>query len=119
MPAANDNTDLPEREQLAVYWAPGRPDDFGGIVYDPPEQLDCRWSEESVEFSDMQGNRQVSKAVVYPDRDLETGGFLMPGGLSSVANFTDPQANLHVNIVRAWKKIPTSDATEFLRKAML
>lgn len=119
MPAANDNTDSPEREQFAVYWAPGPLDPFGNVTYLPPQQIACRWSEEVVEFSDLAGTRQISKAIVYPDRDLENKGILWQGRLAALTNNADPFLNTGAQVIQSWRKIPTSDATEFLRKAFL
>lgn len=119
MPAASDNTDAPERNQWAVYWAPGPVDNFGNKTWLAPDQVACRWSEEVVEFSDVMGNKQVSKAVVYPDRDLTVGGFLWQGRLADVTDFVDPTLNGGSSVIQSWRKIPTSDADEFLRKAFV
>jgi hypothetical protein len=121
MPAAIDNTDIPERNQWLVYWAhTGQVDTQGKPIWGAPEQVACRWSDETVEFVDMSGAKQASKAVVYPDRDLVVGSYVRLGRLADTPELADPEAPENdAQLVKSWKKVPDWDAEFFLRKAFL
>lgn len=78
-------TRVPRRKQTAVYWAPdttytpnGR-DDYGQRVYLPGVEIACRWEDVVEEFLDDNGDRQVSRSMVYPDRICAKGGKLWLG----------------------------------------
>ena len=74
------------RKQTAVYW-PLASSDSGGADYDDygqpivsdPVEVECRWEAVNEEFVDKNGTRQLSKAKVYTDQDVDVGGILMLG----------------------------------------
>ena len=63
--------------QKATYWANPVQGGFGGITFDAPIVLNVRWEDRTERFTDMAGQEQISRAVVYTDRDLDLGGYLV------------------------------------------
>ena len=108
-------------KQMAVYWAPGVPDGYGGATFSEGVEIDCRWADSTEVISDGKGNQMVSKAVVMVAVDLEELGYLYLGTLDDLdsADEDDP-----VNIdgafqIKRFDKIPMLKGTPFLRVAYL
>lgn len=70
--------------QICTYWAPGDGDGFGGIVFDAPISILCRWQDGMTKLRG-DANRHPPRATVYVDRVLEEGGYIMLGA-SATAN---------------------------------
>jgi hypothetical protein len=62
-----------------TYWSPGVNDGFGGTTFGSPVEIKGRWQDSQTLFRDAQGRERVSEAVVYVDRELATGGYLVRG----------------------------------------
>lgn len=122
------------RRQRCVYWGPGGEDDQGKRIYAAPIELECRWEDKEEEFLDWQGNLQMSRALVYVDRDLERLGILwlppdnvkIPPGraLSQLTSRTLPFSNTDAFEIRRFEKLPElrvrrNDPNGFLRSAYL
>jgi len=113
------------QKQTAVYWAPSSVtefDAFGKPVVIDPVQLKCRWDEVNEEFVAPDGTRQVSRAKVFIESDVELGGVLMLGTLTEAeaSGFADdPKEEDGAWEIRAFRKIGNLKATEFLRIAFL
>ena len=60
-----------------------------------------------------------SKATIFADRDLATGGIIMLGILDDVDDYVDPKANEGAWEILQVTKLPTIDGTNFLRQAFL
>lgn len=107
------------RRQKAVWWArESTPDEFGRFAYDEPVEIDCRWDGASQEFQTPQGDTLVSKAVVYPDREVAVGDMLMEGEIDSNTP-DDPREEPDASEVRGKAKTPNFRATETLYTAYL
>jgi hypothetical protein len=107
-------------KQTAVYWPLGTVGEFGSTSFGTPVQVVCRWEETAEEFLDKEGVRQISRAVVYVNRDVALGGLLKQGALTSVETaWTDPSAQAGVWRIRSFASTPNFKAREFLRKAMI
>lgn len=72
------------RLQKAVYWRRGKPDGFGGYVYDDPVEIDCRWQDVQEEYIGATGVRLLSRSVVFPDRLIFVGDMLKLGNLDDL-----------------------------------
>jgi len=107
------------RKQTAVYWAYTSTDEYGVKQVGSPVLIKCRWEDKSEEFLDSHGERQMSNAVVYVDRDTPIGGILMLGVLADITDSTNIKENDGAWEIRKFDKLPTFKATEFLRTACL
>jgi len=106
-------------KQDAVYWEPKtRTNIYGEKTFEPPVEVPVRWSDEKEEFIDENGERQISKAKVMVDREMMLGGFLMLGDKHDIEDESDPVASGGFRI-RGFKRIPTIDARETVRIALL
>lgn len=91
--------------QKATYWGGRTQGGFGDITFDAPIVLDVKWEDRVETFTDLSGNEHQSRAIVYTDRDLDLGGYLLLG--ESVA--TDP------TVVSGALEIQRSDEVPDLR----
>lgn len=69
--------------QQATYWAPLGNDGFGNQVFDAPVSIRCRWQDVAQLFRSPSGNQETSSAIVYVDRRLSLGGYLVEGVIES------------------------------------
>ena len=107
------------RKQTAVVWQNPIPNSFGGKSYNTPVEIRVRWSVENEWYKAESGEDTLSNAVVYSGIDLQIGEYLYLGNLSDLTTEQKSNPNLIGYRIERIKKIPTLDATEFLRKAML
>ena len=119
--------------QTAVYWADPADDGYGGVSYADPIQISCRWEDKQQIIGTITGNQIVgfqnmSRAIVYVDRDLDVDGFLMLGTLDdltessgdSSGEFYDPHQLAGAYIIKRFEKTPAlHNTTEFIRVAYL
>lgn len=105
----------------AVYWAPAltERDDYGRPLYLSPVEIKCRWEEVAEEFLNSQGERQVSAAKIFVDRDVKVGGVLLSGTLDSGVDEESPKQNEGAGEIAGFSKVPTLKATQFVRIAYL
>lgn len=72
----------------ATYWGSPSPDGYGGwsfaapVVLDPGSGTGVRWQEQAEIFVDDSGQERQSKAIVYPQQELELNGWLARGSHS-------------------------------------
>ncbi len=105
------------RKQKAVYWKRLTPDQYGKFSFADPVEIVCRWEDRIHEFLDHQGEKQVSKSIVYVDRVVSLGDRLMRGEMDSNTP-NDPLATDSFE-VRRFDQDPNIKATEFLLIAYL
>jgi hypothetical protein len=107
--------------QTAVYWGSPVSDGQGGRTFDAAVEIAVRWEEKQVLFIDATGQEVQSKAVVYPDQDIDRGGYLYLGSLADLSDseILDPLLIAAAFEVRQFMKSPNRRATDFLRKVML
>jgi len=113
--------------QTAVYWGNPVNDGYGGLTYNDPVEVYCRWEDKNEIFIDTNGNELVSKSVVYVTQDVDNNGYLYLGTLDSILDSLESSATPinPINILGAYKirrfdRIPKLGSTiEFLRKAYL
>jgi len=107
--------------QTAVYWAPDAPDGYGGMTYDDPVEISCRWEDKAQLFADAQGRQISSRSVVFVLEDLELEGCLLLGELDDIdsSDLDDPIA-AGARVIINFDKIPAlGSTTDYVRKAYL
>jgi len=122
MAAATDNIGIAVKtmRQTAVYWAPtGSHDANGQPTYETPEEISCRWDDVAEEFITATGSRELSRAQLIVDRDLEVTGMILLGTLGSSIDQADPHANVGAWEIRQTAKTPSLRGTKYLREAIL
>lgn len=114
------------RKQTAVYWALASSesggldyDEFGQPVVTTPVEIDCRWEDRTEEFIDSAGRTNLSRAIVYVDRDMRPGDILMLGDTDDITDETNIKENDGAWEVKRFDKVPDIRANEFLRIAYL
>ena len=105
------------RRQTCVYWAKEGYDNYGKPLTDPPIQLTCRWQDMNEEFIDSEGTRQMSRAKVFVDQDVDVGGVLMLGVLGDVTDALVPKNNAGAWEIKRFDNMPNLKATEYLKTA--
>lgn len=104
--------------QFAVYWPITGADSRGKPTWGPPIELPCRWEDTQDTFQDSKLERLRSEAVVYLTYDVEQGGVLMLGELTSSID-SDPKANPNAWEISKVEKVPSLQVNETLRVAYL
>lgn len=105
--------------QTLTYWEPGVPDGFGRLDFSAVTRVDlpCRWEEKAVQFRDIEGTLQVSRAVVYLEDPVVLGGYVALGAGAGVAG-ADPR-DAGASEIRYIGTSPSLQADETLYKVML
>lgn len=106
-------------KQEAIYWPPVSADNYGQPTFGSPVEIACRWEDVQKEILTPEGEEIISSTTVYVDRDVEIGGALLLGTLSSSVNEGAPLENEGSRVIRQFDKLPTFKATEFLRTVYL
>jgi len=110
--------------QTAVYWANPVSDGLGGYTYSDPVEVDVRWTDkqEKVLSAGLSAENTVeeilSKSVILAESDFDTQGRMFLGTLIDLESDNLPGSVNALTIVTV-DKIPTINATQFLRKVYL
>lgn len=99
------------RRQHAIWWARSTKDRFGRYSFAAPVEVDCRWDDAAVEFLDPRGEKQTSRALVYPDCVMLPGDRLKRGALESDTP-EDPLSIADAFEIRQFDQNPNFKATE-------
>ena len=106
--------------QAAVHWGTPTNDGYGGRAFASTTDILVRWEDKHELFKDSQGREVVSRAVVFVDRDIPVGDFLMLGTVAGLTpGAAQPSDNAEAFEVRSFTKIPDLMGTRFTRKAWL
>jgi len=70
--------------QTAVYWGNPQPDGYGGMDYNDPIEIDCRWDDSTRRITNNQGEEIVSRAEILVTQDLDDNGMLCLGTLDDL-----------------------------------
>jgi len=119
--------------QTAVYWSSPKENGYGGVDYADPIQISCRWEDKQQIIGTITGNQiigfqNMSRAIVYVDRDLDVDGWLMLGTLDDLTDssgdssgeYYDPHQIAGAYIIKRFEKMPSlQSATNVLRIAYL
>lgn len=106
--------DIPPRNQIAVWWKVKGKDLYGQSSYESPVEIKCRWDDVMEEFVDTGGNRQMSKAKVFPDREISVGDVLWLGRQTLLDDLNVPENNYGYSEVRMTKFIHNFDQDQVL-----
>lgn len=119
--AATDNVPVAVRamKQTAVLWPVSDVDEFGRPDYDAPVEIGCRWEAVQEEFITPEGDRELSRAKLIVDRDVDVKSMLYLGDLDDVVDPDDPRNNDGAWEARQFKKTPNFRGTKFLREVYL
>ena len=101
--------------QTATYWGNPAPDGWGGLTFDAPVEVDCRWEEKVEVFTTAAGKEARSIAVVFLGQDVDVDGYLYLGSSTEAS----PKDVGGAYQIRAFKKVPNIRATYWERKAWL
>jgi len=107
------------RKQTAVYWSFRSINQYGVKTYDSPVQISVRWEDKNEQFLDTKGQIQMSKSVVFVDRDMVNQDVLMLGVLADITDAVNILENEGAWEIKRFDKLPNIKATEFLRTAFL
>jgi hypothetical protein len=98
-----------------TYWSPSSEDNFGAVSFGAPITLRGRWEERSERVRKPNGDELESTAVVFVDRDLLTGGFLIEGDFTFQP---DPHA-VGAKEIQALATVPDIRSVQRERRAYL
>lgn len=104
------------RRQVALYWAPKGNDLFNSDTFDEPIEIACRWEDTQKEIIAANGEKKLTSAIVYVDRELKVGGVLAKR--DGTENQHTPDKNTRQRIV-AFGSMPNLRNTESLLTAYL
>lgn len=120
-------------KQKAVYWGNPTEDGYGGLTFDDPVEIYCRWEDKTQILGAITGNQvlgysETSRAIVYLLQDVTEEGYLWLGELtdldsyldSSDGTYIDPRTVPNAHIIKRFEKTPSfGSTTVFLRRAFL
>lgn len=104
----------------AVYFPPSTVGRDGQRSFGEPVAIKCDWLDSKEEFLDKNGGKQVSKAVVFVDQDVELLGVLWHGTIAELTSESEPFKNEGAYEIRKFDKVSRlRRLTEFVRVAYL
>lgn len=106
------------RKQKAVWWEAMGSNQFGVPGFAQPVEVDCRWEDTIEEFLDAEGNRQLSRSIVYVDRVMRVTDRLFLGTIEDLdSGVTTPPENAFA--IRKFDRLPNLRNTQTLLTAYL
>jgi hypothetical protein len=119
--------------QTAVYWGSPVEDGYGKQTFADPVEIVCRWEDKQQIIGTITGNQiigfqNMSRAIVYVDRDLDVDGWLMLGTLDDLVDssgdssgeYYDPHQITSAYIIKRFERMPAlHSTTNTLRVAYL
>jgi hypothetical protein len=106
------------RRQHAVWWSKTGQNHYGQATFAAPVQIKCRWTDQTGEFRNAQGQALDSMAYVYVDRVMKIGDKLKKGELDSNTPDNPLQDKLAYDI-QSFDDMPDIRAKEHLLIARL
>lgn len=101
--------------QTITHWAFNGVDSAGDQSFATPVTLTGRWEEKNEIGIGADGEEFTSNAVLFLPSDIPVNDYVFLG--TSVVS--DPVTLINAFKVKSFSKIPTMDATDFERKAMI
>lgn len=119
--------------QDCVYWGSPVENGYGGVTYAFPIEIKCRWEDRQQIIGTITGNQiigfqNMSRAIVYVDRDVDVDGWLMLGTLDDLTDsegdssgeYYDPHQIANAYIIKRFEKMTAlHSTTEYIRVAYL
>lgn len=87
------------RKQQATYWGNPQTSGIGSKTFDAPIIIAVRWEDNTSLMIEADNEQYMSKAVVYPDRTLDTGGRLALGCFTG-----SPIGNSKAYVIRSYQE---------------
>lgn len=81
------------RQQICVFWPLEGYDQYAQPQYGDAVEIACRWDDAGSLYLNEAGEKFVSGATVYPDRDIPNGSLMIKSALVNVTYPTDPRRN--------------------------
>lgn len=106
------------RKQKAIWWQRLTPDKFGRFTFASPIEIACRWDDIAHEYVSHQGEKQVSRSIVFVDRIMSPGDRLKRGEMESNTP-DDPLEATDTFEIKQFGQLPNLRATETLLTATL
>lgn len=107
-------------DDRCVYWANVGNTPGGDPIYDPPEELKCRWEDISELFiSAVTNGQESSRSIVYVRKPLTIMGALCHCSFGELTDVDNPMNNEGTLSIRSVKNIPTLDQDDALMMAYL
>lgn len=107
-------------KQHAVYWGNPTPDGRGGLTFDAPEEIRCRWVQKIELFITWEGREERSQAMVWLEQDVDINGYLWLGRYSALdSSSVTPENVVGALRIRNFFKVPSVKADEYSRKVWL
>lgn len=101
------------RRGKAVYWA--RTTRNGARWnYAEPVEISVRWEDVTELHESETGEKWMSSATVYVDRDMNMGDYIYNGVLTDITDSTIPRNNTGSREVKKFSKLPTLRYNEYL-----
>jgi hypothetical protein len=108
--------------QTAVYWGNPVDDGYGGLTFDDPVEIKCRWEDTAELITAADGEQYVTKANIMVTQDVDVNGYLLLGTLNNLDSdqMDDPKEVSGACRIRQFAKVPMIRSTSaFVRKAMI
>lgn len=108
--------------QTAVYWGNPINNGQGGVTFDEPYEIFCRWEGINEVVVGNTGNSFSAKSVIYLIEDVQEEGMVFLGTLNDLDSDTyeNPISSNMTYIIKRFDKIPSLNSIDsFLRKAYL
>ena len=107
--------------QIAVYWPTPVKDGYGKLSFGTPIEINCRWQQKNELFLNSEGKETLSRAVIYPDQDVEVEGYMYLGRLTdlSILEKANPQLEVNAFPIKAYLKTIDVNGKEYVRKIWL
>ena len=108
-------------KDIITHWVVTGDDDYGGYIFAAPVTMKARWQDVQQQFINQSGEEQVSRSVVYVERDIDTGDWI---ALDDHTDIADPLTQASRLLVRAYKvesfgRSTNLRATQNIRKVFL
>ena len=99
-----------------THWPVGGSDGFGGFTFGTPVKFNTRWEDKNVLFLDLNGEEEVSNAIVFTPTQIPIGDYLALGDLVATADPTTIDGTFRV---RASNRSTDLSALRSINKAVL
>jgi len=106
-------------KQTIVYWGTPVMDKFGARTFAAPVEITGRWEDKQELFIDVGGRESVSRAFVYLGQDVDLGGYLYLGTLTSISSEANPKNVSAAYEIQAFIKTPNIKSTDYERRVVL
>lgn len=108
--------------QTAVYWGHPIDNGYGGMIYNDPVEIPCRWEDVATLITASDGEQYVTKASILTPNELDVNGYLMLGHLIDIdSNQLDkPLEIASAHRIRRFSKVPLfRSTTTFVKEAFI